>query len=141
MATSTAPASTAAAQAAPASGPDRCSMAAAGTRSAYAAAQVAVWMRVISSTSAGQAGRTVARAIRHGYRIPRDRVRWAWQRCGGADDVPTALDRPRGGLRPVGLDLPGQPLRAPVRAATARGRLPVPGRRRAAGRDRALRRR
>ena len=124
-----------------ASGPDRCSIAAAGTRSAYAAAQVAVWMRVISSTSAATAGRTVARAMPYGYRIPGDRIRWPWQRCRGDVDVPVALDRPRCGVRPVGLDLPGQPLRAPVRATAARGRVPVPDRRRAAGRGRALRRR
>jgi len=61
--------------------------------------------------------------------------------CRGDVDVPVALDRPRGGVRPVGLHLPGQPLRAPVRATAARGRVPVPGRRRAAGRGRALRRR
>ena len=61
--------------------------------------------------------------------------------CGGDDDVPAALDRPRRGVRALGIDLPGQPLRDPLRAAAARGRIPVPDRRRAAGRDRALRRR
>ena len=69
----------------------------------------------------------------YGYRIPGDRIRWPWKLVG----VTSTSRLPWIALGVVyvlwGSHLPGQPLRAPVRATAARGRVPVPGRRRAAG--------